>query len=316
MASVLGSPQGLSTLVRALRAPAPGRLAFARDPDTGQLTSDPTEIDRLARAEWGHIYQGNIPLDAQWQHADAFMSKYSHYIPALDQFELPPITPARLMAEFKAASQSAPGPDGWALGDLQHITLRAATYLSSMLMLIESGTPWPQQLTLAKAIFLAKVESPLTPLDYRLLTITSHIYRRWASLRLKDVESWAARWVDPSMYAGVPERAASEASWLLSHHLELAKLQGRQMVGLSVDLFKCFDQLSRPLLYRIAQRLGAPCGLLAGWFSMLSQLSVINVLSNGVGTEYSRGLSIPQGCPYPCCGSAHSRYHVLGHSVS
>ena len=40
--------------------------------------------------------------------------------------------------------------------------------------------------------------------SYRPLTITSPIYRAWATMRLEDMSEWVDSWALEEMYAGVP----------------------------------------------------------------------------------------------------------------
>ena len=137
------------------------------------------------------------------------------------------------------------------------MTPLAAGHLASMLKRVEAGADWPAQLALAKAMFLAKVEHPTSALEFRLLAICSHVYSRWASLRLQQVTPWSEQWIGPPMHAGAPGRSTADASWCFALHVEATKMRG-QTSALSIDLFKAFDQVSRPLVFLIARRLGAP----------------------------------------------------------
>ena len=119
--------------------------------------------------------------------------------------------------------------------------LVAAEWLAKLLNLVEKGAPWPSPTTWGKAFFLSKTEEPSTdPMEYRILLILSRLYRRWASLRLRDLHGWIQQWQMPEMYAGVPGGGAELAWWHLSAINEDAHHSGADIAGATVDIYKCF----------------------------------------------------------------------------
>eukprot|EP00969_Alexandrium_andersonii_P283777 12546481-Alexandrium_andersonii.AAC.1 len=67
----------------------------------------------------------------------------------------------------------------------------AFEWLARLYTAIESGADWPKPVLLAKAAFLPKEEGEApAPLKHRVLTIASAVYRRWASMRLQDLQPW------------------------------------------------------------------------------------------------------------------------------
>eukprot|EP00969_Alexandrium_andersonii_P274240 12121236-Alexandrium_andersonii.AAC.1 len=61
-----------------------------------------------------------------------------------------------------------------------------------MYVAIEEGRMrWPSVLLVSRAVMLPKTDKLSTDcMDYRLLSICSVVYRRWAALRLRDLKSW------------------------------------------------------------------------------------------------------------------------------
>ena len=89
-----------------------------------------------------------------------------------------------------------------------HRTYQALHLNQTLLDLIEGGAAWPQQLLHATSAFLPKdINDAANPLSYRVLLIMPTLYRRWAALRLSDLEEWISTWIHPSMMAGVKEEA-------------------------------------------------------------------------------------------------------------
>eukprot|EP00969_Alexandrium_andersonii_P274138 12116484-Alexandrium_andersonii.AAC.1 len=54
---------------------------------------------------------------------------------------------------------------------------------------------------------------PHDPMNLRLLLILPVAYRRWAALRLHQLQGWADRWAIPEIYAGLKGRSAAQAWW-------------------------------------------------------------------------------------------------------
>ena len=77
-------------------------------------------------------------------------------------------------------------------------------------------------MTHAKAVFLSKDHKDTgNPLAYRILKITSVMYRLWASVRVRNLETWIATWADPAMFAGVPGAGAEEGWYTTQLDLEI-----------------------------------------------------------------------------------------------
>ena len=66
----------------------------------------------------------------------------------------------------------------------------------------------------------------------------------------------------------------------------------------SVDVYKCFDQLVRPLLTRLAARAGMPLPILHAYEAFQDNLTVFNQIAGELGQPHQHRCSIPQGCPF------------------
>ena len=84
-----------------------------------------------------------------------------------------------------------------------------------MLNIIEETARWPKEMSKARAAFMQKnPDKDTDPLQYRVLTILSAVYRRWASLRLYDMQDWTDEWHLPEMYAGTGAQGAENYFYL------------------------------------------------------------------------------------------------------
>ena len=287
---------GANLTMKMMRAEPVARLAFLTGPNG--VVADPAALDAIARYAWGQIYTGNSPPGQELPRAREFMSVYREYIPHASQHALAPITCQQVLESFRSLKASAAGPDQWAQRDVRLMRPLAAYWLAQMYNRIEQGyAPWPSFLCTARAVFLAKSGGSTSPLDWRILTISSHVCRRWGAIRLRQLATWAATWMDPSAYGGVPGKSAADATWAQGFLLEQARAQGKAVSTLSIDIYKCVDQISRPLIYTLALAMGAPFGVMRAWMGMMSSMVVMNSLASGEGECYHRPCSIPQGCP-------------------
>ena len=149
--------------------------------------------------------------------------------------------------------------------------------------------PWPTGLPRKK-----DSGHPDDPLAYRLLTLLTVLYRRWASLRLHDLAPWAESWGMEEMYAGVGTNGAEDAWMDLGILVELWQLSGTPFAGGATDIVKCFDQIDRDLLYQLARIGGMPDAIIDTYQRFMEGLVIHNSVAGGVGKPYSRRCDIPQ----------------------
>ena len=79
---------------------------------------------------------------------------------------------------------------------------------------------------------------------------------------------------------------------------ELSRLCHDNVAGGSVDIFKCFDQINRPLLYRVALKACMPRRVLDPYFNYIDNLKIRYQVGKTIGKEHQDRCSIPQGCPF------------------
>ena len=60
------------------------------------------------------------------------------------------------------------------------------------------------------------------------------------------------------MCAGVAGQGAGDAAYATAVLFENAQLKEEDVTGGTADIFKCFDQLLRPLVYKILETSGVP----------------------------------------------------------
>ena len=80
------------------------------------------------------------------------------------------------------------------------------------------------------------------------------------------------------MFAGVDNASAEDAWYETALKLEQYQLLNKQFAGSAADIYKCFDQISRPLLYRLARTAGIPPKILDAYQRYREGLTVHNNL--------------------------------------
>ena len=158
---------------------------------------------------------------------------------------------------------------------------------------------WPRQITNAHATCIPKEsQASHDPLANRVLLTMSQIYRQWASMRLKHLAPWIHRWALPQMYAGVLGQGAEQAWWQPSLCSEHWGTKQTQATGGATDIYKCFDQIVRPVVCTMARVAGIPKRILTPYVSIMEALRIRNSLTVGYGALHTRQRGIPQGCPF------------------
>ena len=100
------------------------------------------------------------------------------------------------------------------------------------------------------------------------------------------------------MFAGVPGAGAEEGWYTTQLDFEIKRLTGSQVTAASIDVYKCFDQIVRPLVIALAQKAGMPPNILHTYEVFQQKLVVHNQIGSSLGTPHQHRCSIPQGCPF------------------
>ena len=232
---------------RRLKGAQPAPLTCLRRPTDkgdnkkkGTLTTNHDELDGICHEVWGNITDGTKEnLD---KITNDFMINYEEFIHRGKPLEVGVI-------EFEAFKQlclkggdSAPGLDGWSNKDLALLSDQAIKLIVNLLNAIELGAPWPKAMQEARAVFLSKEPTCTTnPLNYRVLKITSTIYRKWGTYRNATLQPWVDTWIDKAHNSGAAGKGAQDAWYHTALWNEVRALTGEDVPGGSIDIYKCFD---------------------------------------------------------------------------
>ncbi len=265
--------------------------------EKGTFATSPAEVDAILHEVWDPITAGNH--SNIYAATEAFFKKQSQRIVHGSPYNIQPLKVEDFKRVCQNGKKSAAGLDGWTASDLSLLPDYGYELLVRLLNTIEEGAEWPEHMLETRAVFLAKDPDDVSnPLPYRILKITSGIYRKWATTRLQDLTEWIDTWDHPALNAGVPGKGAQDAWMRTALNLEHNKLQAKQTAGGSIDVFKCFDQVNRPLIAELALEAGMPPRILHAYFRYIDNLQVRYQVGHTIGINHYERCSIPQGCPF------------------
>ena len=209
-----------------------------------------------------------------------------------------PITTREVVEAYTEGQQNAGGMDNWLPAEMAMLTETYYACIATIYNMIEGGSSWPEGQTRARLAYLEKDQgNPEDPLSYRLLTLLTVFYRRWAAIRLRTLAPWTHAWGLGEMYAGVGSNGAGDAWMDLAIAIEHWQLTGPPFAGGATDIVKCFDQIDRDLLCVVAEKAGMPSKVLETYRSFMSPLKIHNTIVGWIGAPHDRKCGIPQGCP-------------------
>ena len=192
------------------------------------------------------------------------------------EVEAEKLTGRDLEETMREVKETAAGLDPWAPADLKMLSPKAYDAIAVMLNMIEEGKAWPTQMNAARAAFLPKGETnSQDPLEYRVLLMLPGVYRMYAKTRLRRLAPWVQDWQLEGMFAGVEGKGAADAVYNTALRVE-------DFAGAVADIYKCFDQIQRPLLYAILERAGMPKRILLAYRSFQETMEARNTVAGGL----------------------------------
>ena len=155
---------------------------------------------------------------------------------------------------------------------------------------------WPTCLAEGYTTLIPK-EGPPGPLNTRPLTVLSIVYRLWAGVRLVDAIAWQEAWAHPVAFGFRPARSALDGAAVTQVHLELCRLRGWAVAGMSIGYVKCFDLIPQAVMLALALELGMDPGTCRALGAMYKQLRRAFKIAGAFGLWWQATNGILQGCP-------------------
>ena len=238
-------------------SPTPPPVTFLTRPD-GTAPASLAEMDGLLQDAWRPINR-KYATDPEPDPL-AFLRRYGHHVRRVPMLATQLDGP-RLRKGLPRMKPSALGLDGWSLGDLRSLPERVLGWLADLLREVERRGKWPARLAEGYTALIPK-EGPPGPLNTCPLTVLSMVYRLWAGMRLVDAIAWQEAWAHPAAFGFRPARSALDGAAVTQVLLELCRLRGWAVAGMSIDYVKCFDLIPQAVVLALAMDLDPDPGAL------------------------------------------------------
>ena len=154
---------------------------------------------------------------------------------------------------------------------------------------------WPDQLKTGLCLALAKTEQASTAEAHRPIVVFSICYRTWAALRAKQLTYQLLPFLPNGEFGFLPNRETGQY-WLglqasVEHMLQL----GLDFTGLSTDLRRAFNTISRPLTAALGAHMGVTDSIMIPWQSFLRTCRRRFQLGNTVSSPAYSSIGVPEG---------------------
>ena len=170
------------------------------------------------------------------------------------------------------------------------------TGLVQFYSLVEATAKWP---TAMQEVPVAALRKPTgtSPLDIRPISLAPIIYRIWAKIRFKQLQTWHVLWLPDVLRGGAPNREAADVYYHLALDIEHAQSSNHPLFGIFWDYKKCFDQVAWTIEYGLLHRMGMPPRVLEAMFSYTRAIQRRFKLGTSIGPLFPNTNGIMQGCP-------------------
>ena len=169
--------------------------------------------------------------------------------------------------------------------------------LLGLLSRIEHGQAWPEQLLRGIIMNLDKENSKAGVLAFRPICILSVIFRTWSSIRTRQLLAQIAQRIGSGTYGYLPKREAKEVCFAIQAAIELASVNGEDLMGFSTDLVAAFNTLPRKPVFHAATKLGMPPQLVNAWGRFLDGLERFFSVNGNLSQPIRSSAGFPEGDP-------------------
>ena len=247
---------------------------------------------------WDPIWNRHAGVaQSQWDRALAFGRAH---LPA-GSCSSPPWSATQFRQVIKTYKRKTTrGPDAWDRNDLLALSDDRLTDLCHLFQHLESGHPWPTQLTTGFVCPIPKVEQAEVATQFRPIVLISLLYRLWASASSKTFLPFLSSRISPHVFGYVHGRRAMDIWCLVQIAIEVAHVTSQAVSGYCADLVKCFNRLPRRPLFGLLGHLGLSTKTLVAWENALGGLARRFRIRQDVGPARLSVTGFPEGDPLSC----------------
>ena len=234
--------------------------------------------------------------DSWSQHIDAFPT---HQL--IDSIEMRDIGYWK-QTRSDMKTHSSQGVCGWSVPDLKLLSDSVVTDLVAILTSFSDG--WPEWIMTSKVTMLAKREACVEERHTRPITVTSLLWRWWASTLARQVLLKWTHTLPPSVKGGVPNSSVHDVAMQTHLAIEQAHAGGIPIAGFTLDIVKCFNCIPRQPTRMLLAKLGIPPDLIQTWYRSLQRLTRVIDIGGNLSQPLRATTGLPEGCPVSVLGMA------------
>ena len=269
----------------------PGDLTAATRLDQKLEIQEPGEIFSKLQAYWQPFW-GRSDLDQPGhEQFETFLAHIpDHWVPPkVDMNDLN----LWLQAIKELKTPSARGVDAISSWELQQLPTQAIADMKDVLIGYTNGFPsW-----FLCALTAPVPKTPDTPEVHQIrpITILSQLYRVWSKVLCRQLLDHLSACMPPQLTGLLANRGPLDASMRQQFFVETCHNLGIEASGLSLDLIKCYNTISRPRVHQLLVRLGFPEPELTQWYASLQALTRVWTYQGWCSTISDTSCGIPEG---------------------
>ena len=128
----------------------------------------------------------------------------------------------------------------------------------ALLIQAEKDGEWPDQMLEALVAAVPKNDGAKSPNEFRPIVLLSLSYRAWSGLRMRQILKILCANLPDGIFGFRTGLSCAEQMLEIMLDIEHSILFDHPLAGLTADLVKCFNNLPREFIFRMAKHIGIP----------------------------------------------------------
>ena len=201
------------------------------------------------------------------------------------------------MSKWRSAIQrmshrKSTGICGWSPAELKLLP-DSALHVLARIFHAAMQVGLPEHILRARVAVLAKVANPESIQQSRPIVVFSTLYRVWGSVIARQLlQAWSSTF-HTGLMGSMPGRSARDLSYTQQYDVEVALKNQQQLLGVSIDLVKCFNLLPRRPLVAFLQNCGAPSVVAEAWILNVRKVVRLPCFCNSLEAALEHRREIP-----------------------
>jgi hypothetical protein len=206
--------------------------------------------------EWKKVFDKHAADPPKWSKFEEEFGKFEKGTPGAPQNT--PEADLLYSRAQRAKEDTSGGADGWSPTELKALPYAAWVSRAEILKLAGEIGSFPQAYRTVHMAAIGKADDSQEPLDHRLISLFSCLYRIEGGAWFELLAPWLKRALHPDVVGALADRESLETAWDAQGFLEEAMAKGTASVLSSYDFSKYFDSFEHGLTKEFLLHAGAP----------------------------------------------------------